>query len=392
MLSKPLCSVYNNENKFKGTLELANVQDCSAVDEMCYNVIDKLVHKVWDDRHAYATVQSIFGWDALPNPKPFPPPLTDYPQVESLEHPMRPILDIDMDLIQGVVQSNSFGINPSKLLHSVKFERKRDHFEDSILGKVTYVWPSLINHSCAPSSHDLFIGDAIVVRASRDIPQGGEVTVSYVARGDPYEERMFNLVRSWRFECTCALCEVDLKDGEKARKERAGITAMVSKANGDAHGGGRYDAGSLNRLAVRTKKNYEDMKRTYKSERTGTAFGRKVELAAALRVYARVVGKQGLEAHGSSGNAYIQRAIQLDMDALALAGIKVTDLSVKGRTADNSLKSLPIEPSGLAADHEQCLSIVFHIVTMFRRLGDRDRARRWLLVQVWSTCCYGFIH
>ncbi len=121
MLCKPLCSVYNNENTFKGTLELINVQDGSAVDEMTYNLIYKFVHKVWDDRYAYATVQSLCGGEDSPNSKPFPPPLMEYPQSKSLEHPMCPILDVDMDLIQGVVQSNSFGINPWILLYSSEF-------------------------------------------------------------------------------------------------------------------------------------------------------------------------------------------------------------------------------------------------------------------------------
>ncbi len=355
-------------------------------DEMTYILIYKFVHKVWDDRYAYATVRSLCGGEDSPNSKPFPPPLKEYPQSKSLEHPMCPILDVDLDLIQGVVQSNSFGINPWILLHSSEFQRMRDYSEDLVLGKVTYAWPSLINHSCVPSSQDLFIGDAIVIRASRDIPKGDEVTVSYIPREDSYEERIFNLVRSWRFECTCALCEEAVKDGEKARKERARIAEMVSKADGDFHGGASPDAGSLNRMAVRTKKYYDDMKRTYTSDRAGAASGCKPELAAALQVYARVVGMQGFNAHGLSGSADILRSIQLDMDALALMGIKVTDRSVKGKKVGSTSNTLPIETSGISADHERCSSIVFHIVAMFLRMGDRDRVRRWLLAQVWSMC------
>ncbi len=297
---------------------------------------------------------------------------------------MRPIIDIDVDLIHSVVQSNSFGINPWLLLHTAKFQHRS---EDSVLGKVTYAWPSLINHSCVPSSHDLFIGDAIVIRASRDIPKGDEVTVSYIPREDSYEERIFNLVRSWRFECTCVLCEEDLKDGEKARMERAGLAAMVRKADEESRDIGRFDAGSLARLASRVKQYYDDMKRTYRSERTGGAFGCKPELAAALQLYGRVVGMQGSKPQGSSGSAFLQRAIQLHMDALALLGITVTDRSVKGKKGRaTSVDSLPIEPIGISENHNRCLSIVLQIVVYFCRLGDRDRARRWLLVQVWSTC------
>ncbi len=239
---------------------------------MTYNVIYKLMHKVWDDRYAYATAQSLFAGEGLPSPKSFPPTLMDYPQADSLEHPMHPILDIDMDLIQGVVRSNGFGIHPWRLLHSERSQRERDYSEgtDPNLGRAVYAFPSLLNHSCIPSSHELFIGDAMVIRATRDIPKGGEVTNSYLHPRKPYDEKKYDLMQTWRFECTCALCEEDHKDGERARMERASILENIKKTSSDSQE--QDDAGSLSRMAVRAKKHCDDMKRTYKSDRAGRAF------------------------------------------------------------------------------------------------------------------------
>lgn len=393
MFCRPLCSVYNNENKFKGSLELTNVQDgpshWQAVDEVTYNQSHKLVQKVWDDKYAYALVQSLYGGQSLPKPKPFPPPAMEFPQVGCKKFPNRPAVDIDIDLIQGVIQSNSFAINPWVLLHPLDSLMAKYKSEGIVFGKVLYAWPSLINHSCLGSSAVTFIGDAIAIRASRDIRKGEEVTHSYILSSTPYDEKMYSLILAWGFECTCAMCEEDRKDGEGARKERVAIAAKVEEAKEELHEEGIRNAGALARTATRMKKYCDDMKQTYKSDREGAAHGCKLELVDALHYYACVVMMQGNQARDSSGIALVQRSIEMDFDALMFAGIKVTDRSVKGKIAV-TVTSLPIGTSGISTHDKKCLDIVMRIVQRFCRLGDAERVRRWLRAHTWSMSSFTF--
>ena len=74
---------------------------------------------------------------------------------------------------------------------------------------------SRFNHSCAPNTEHTWQrrepggGGARVVRATRAIPAGEELTVNYIgeeATGHPSELRRAYLRAKFGFECTCPLC------------------------------------------------------------------------------------------------------------------------------------------------------------------------------------------
>jgi len=50
---------------------------------------------------------------------------------------------------------------------------------------LTGVWPefSLLNHSCVPNTQPVLIGDRLLLRAASNIPEGGELTTSYLGIG-----------------------------------------------------------------------------------------------------------------------------------------------------------------------------------------------------------------
>jgi hypothetical protein len=67
---------------------------------------------------------------------------------------------------------------------------------------------SRVNHCCLPNADKQFLenrGVAILV-ASRDIPKGEEVRISYKAKYMPWDERRAILVDHYRFQCNCVLC------------------------------------------------------------------------------------------------------------------------------------------------------------------------------------------
>ncbi|KAI0407644.1 SET domain-containing protein [Xylaria palmicola] len=63
-----------------------------------------------------------------------------------------------------------------------------------------------MNHDCRPNVHYRINNVTITTIAARDIHRGEELTVSYVDVFLPSKERK-QRIRSWGFECACALCQ-----------------------------------------------------------------------------------------------------------------------------------------------------------------------------------------
>ncbi|KAK7946933.1 uncharacterized protein PG986_011254 [Apiospora aurea] len=98
------------------------------------------------------------------------------------------------------------------------------------------LWPkaSFLNHSCLPNCRCSFIGDMLILRATRDLPAGSELEISYL--GDPTAPLgREKLMRIWGFACRCALCtnaEASRAESlwEKARKPLNQLAEMVPRA------------------------------------------------------------------------------------------------------------------------------------------------------------------
>jgi tetratricopeptide (TPR) repeat protein len=69
------------------------------------------------------------------------------------------------------------------------------------------IWPvaSRANHSCLSNSEYSFLGDFMLVRANKDIPKDGEITISYAPTTGKFEQQKMTL-RGWNFKCDCKLC------------------------------------------------------------------------------------------------------------------------------------------------------------------------------------------
>ncbi|KAK3291039.1 uncharacterized protein B0H64DRAFT_331376 [Chaetomium fimeti] len=87
------------------------------------------------------------------------------------------------------------------------------------------LWPraALINHSCIPNSEREFIGDLMVVRATKNIAKGEEIVHRYDESG-VYEARQGALMTTWGFECSCALCVVEKGEDPMVQEKRRTLT------------------------------------------------------------------------------------------------------------------------------------------------------------------------
>jgi hypothetical protein len=74
------------------------------------------------------------------------------------------------------------------------------------VGAGLYLAASRFNHSCSPNAAQSFHGQKLIIRATRDIPCGEEVTISYIDTGQPTHVRRHELSESYQFLCNCAKC------------------------------------------------------------------------------------------------------------------------------------------------------------------------------------------
>ncbi len=371
MFEKAICSYWHKEDN-SVDLDIHHVpsgRTCGG--RAMYRHCTKVVQKVWDDKNAYTLIRALQGGSAPAQPKEFPPPLeTSGP---GLEHPTRPVVEIDIDNIFSTVCTNSFGCGTI-------FDGKKKEEETGI---GLYALASLLNHSCVPSAHTYFIGDAIAVRANRDIKKGEEITTAYITVPS-YDERRFRLMRSWRFHCTCELCEADKIDDDNARKKRFDLLSAMKdiffKEVDETFG-----SGALGRLEAKAKNYCDDMKGTYSGARGDVV---KPELAETIGYYAAVVQAQGKSSPNPS--PFYKRAIELRMDSLDLEGFHVNDRSMSGPIAGGQEARLPVDIRTLSPNHEMCVVVVLQNVKMLEILGEKKRAQRWFDVALQSKFSLAF--
>ena len=114
-----------------------------------------------------------------------------------------PVLDVFR--IHDVVSRNGFGLGNPYSAQSTS----------------TGLWTrtAFTNHSCIANAEKEFIGDLLIIRASRDISSGEEILHSYIESAD-YEQRQSVLMSTWGFECNCKLCQAEKGDDLAVRKKR----------------------------------------------------------------------------------------------------------------------------------------------------------------------------
>ncbi|KLO07472.1 hypothetical protein SCHPADRAFT_945254 [Schizopora paradoxa] len=331
----------------------------SAADRHMHRLFCKGVQRVWDDRHMYDTIRSLYAGETLEEPRTYPVPFAVSPP---LEHPTRPSVDIDVEYLQGVTVLNAFGVQD---------------------GQALYAAPSLMNNSCMPSALRQFIGDAIIVRTIQDLEKGEEVTLSYLEAQVPYDEKQFRLMKSWRFDCECGVCKADDEDGYDARETRRALSKKIDEI------GERIDKArdpvTSKHLATEAKKIIDDMKRTFHEEHSKKADGCKYELAKPLRYLANALGFAGRLA---SDKTLIEESIEVKMQSLAVSGLKITDSTLSGAPPKGKLP-LPVDTRQVTQFYvEGNVATVLEISYYFLVLGDKKRAKRWFDTAVWMESVY----
>lgn len=74
------------------------------------------------------------------------------------------------------------------------------------LGSCVSTSAARLNHSCNPNCTYMFSEGSLAIRSLQAIPEGSELTISYVNPRAPTIERQQELQSKWLFTCTCDYC------------------------------------------------------------------------------------------------------------------------------------------------------------------------------------------
>lgn len=80
---------------------------------------------------------------------------------------------------------------------------------------------SYINHACDGNALRSFIGDMMMVRATRDIVKGDEISMPYLLPNANNATTQKKLEKTWAFKCDCGLCKAEAASSSSQRRYRA---------------------------------------------------------------------------------------------------------------------------------------------------------------------------
>jgi hypothetical protein len=118
-----------------------------------------------------------------------------------------------------------------------------------------WIVASYMNHSCVPNAEKEYIGDLMVLRATREIKAGDEVVHTYVQVDSDFEGRRKSLLEVWGFVCDCGLCAAERGDEESVREKRRKLE-REAEALMDEKGGGRLAVMKIRKLGMEIEGTY----------------------------------------------------------------------------------------------------------------------------------------
>lgn len=122
------------------------------------------------------------------------------------------VVVLDAFQVQAIAELNGFGC-PS-IRSSMNDDERRGEESSGI-----WLHASYMNHSCLPNTIRAFIGDMMIVRATRDIKAGEEILTPYLPATTRFPQRKEKLgLRG--FECDCPLCQLERKLPASVFKDR----------------------------------------------------------------------------------------------------------------------------------------------------------------------------
>jgi len=125
---------------------------------------------------------------------------------------------IDVFQAQAIIERNGFGCPEVRSSNAQTITGAKTH---SVFGAVG-IWTraSYINHACDGNLRRAFIGDLMIVRASKDIAAGDELFMQYLLPDADNSQTMAKLKNTWGFTCDCAICAAEAQTSPAQARRR----------------------------------------------------------------------------------------------------------------------------------------------------------------------------
>jgi len=121
---------------------------------------------------------------------------------------------LDTFRINTIIQKNCFGCP------DVRSVGEKNDEKDAMRPAGLWLQASYMNHSCDANVYRAFIGDLMIVHATRDIAKDEEIYISYSLPDADYTQMKERLNLGWGFACGCKICVAESKSSTESRVRR----------------------------------------------------------------------------------------------------------------------------------------------------------------------------
>ncbi|KAI7270796.1 hypothetical protein KC345_g7343 [Hortaea werneckii] len=136
------------------------------------------------------------------------------------------VVAVDTFQTEAILEHNSFGFN-SRISENLLASDIKKHQAAGNPSTGIWITASYMNHACDGNAARAFLGDMMLVHATKDIAKGQEILIPYLTPVMDHAVISARLQRQWGFTCHCAICTAETKGSRTQRDER---TAVVKKA------------------------------------------------------------------------------------------------------------------------------------------------------------------
>ena len=149
---------------------------------------------------------------------------------------------LDYCHIERLTALNSLGCRVPKQLNAEPYPFTRSYAGEAVGSSGLWIKTAYTNHSCIPNAEPSVIGDLMVIKATRDIKKGEEITISYFNDID-HKTRTRKIKSSWGFDCTCELCTAEAATSPEDMEERIHLRDLITEQQiGDSSLDGSLEA------------------------------------------------------------------------------------------------------------------------------------------------------
>ncbi len=255
-------------------------------------------------------------------------------------------------LVERIISFNVFGCPASSLAYHTEARDRYSPLANNTTEQTAHhscgIWvhASYINHSCTSNARRAFIGNMMIVRASRDMEAGTEITFWYHNPHGISGKNSHEKFKQWGFVCGCAIClDARATDAVVLRKRRKLMEDLKRVFNSSALR--RVEMEKIERLLDTLKQTYmqpvQDVPRLLLGD----------PQLALTRIY--VAQKKAAKSMESAVNV-------------------LTSLGFVVVGADSSHTRFAIVKWGLLVDH--LVETFLHIRTAFTTMGAREDSGR----------------